>query len=83
MPSKPKSKLHCVTHRGRAKNGRFTTLAQYMVSARNEKEAIQFASKKTGKHAKLTAFQVMSEQRLREYGHLKHGQAVQSYPSSK
>lgn len=79
MPSKPKSKLYCVTHRGRAHHGGFTILAQYMVSARNEKEAVQFVGRKVGKHKKLTAFQVMSEQRLRDYDYLKHGQVVQRY----
>ena len=82
MPSKPKTKLHCVTHRGRAQNGGFTILAQYMVSARNEKEAIQFVGKKVGKHKKLTAFQVVSEHRLRDFHHLKHGQVVQRYSTT-
>ena len=83
MPSKPKSKLYCVTHRGRAHHGGFTILAQYMVSARNEKEACEFASKITGKHAKLTAFKVESEQSIRDFSHLNHGKTALRYQLKK
>ncbi|AJD93592.1 hypothetical protein JMA_42750 (plasmid) [Jeotgalibacillus malaysiensis] len=58
-------------------------MAQYMVSARNEKEACEFASKITGKHAKLTAFKVESEQSLRNFGHLKYGKTAPRYQLKK